>query len=268
MPDVGGESGRRGTYGTGIAELVSGRGVGEEVLLRHALFLFCLLGPAWAGSAPEALLERAVEDWLGERDHWAFTQRAVEFDGERPRERIERYDPSQAGERRWELLTVDGHSPSEAERAAWARKKFRRNPRRFEKPLGDFFDFPRARLLEETPQVARYEIPLRSDKSWLFPIEKVRVSVTVNKQTQALEHLTANVREPFKVLLGIARVLGGDVDLSFLNFDDDAVPAPESTQPTGTARVTVTRFGERVEFTWSDFKRVPLEPGAAKPRAG
>jgi hypothetical protein len=228
--------------------------------------LFCFL--ASATSAAPSLLERAVESWLGERDHWAFTQRAVEYDGERPSERVERYDPSQPGERRWELLMINGHRPSDAERAAWARKKFRKNHRRFDRPLGDYFDFPRARVVEETPQAVKYDVPLRSDQSWLFPIDKVRVSVTVNKETQALEHLSANVREPFKVLLGLARVLGGDVDLSFLNFEADATPAPESTQPTGTARATVTRLGERVEFTWSDFKRVSADVEATGRRSG
>ncbi len=78
------------------------------------------------------------------------------------------------------------------------------------------------------------------------------------------QHLTANVREPVKVLLGLARITDGKVDLSFLNFDEDVVPGPESAQPTGSAHVSVSRFGERAEFTWSDFKRV----GSALERTG
>jgi hypothetical protein len=66
-----------------------------------------------------------------------------------------------------------------------------------------------------------------------------------------------------KVLLGLARITDGKLDLSFLNFDDDALPGPESAQPTGRARVSVYKFGERVEFTWSDFKRVQLEHTAS-----
>lgn len=222
-----------------------------------AAFFLCLFAVTRAVAADNVpLLERAVEDWLGERDHWAFTQRAIEYDDDQPRERLERYDPSLSGESRWTLLAIDGKLPTEAQRAAWAKKKFKKNRRRFDQPLSDYFDFAAARVLHETPALVRYEVPLRTDKSWLFPIEKVRVTVTINKQTRALEHLTANVREPFKVLLGLARILGGDVDLNFLNLDADVAPAPESTQPTGTAKVTVTRFGERIDFTWSDFKRV------------
>jgi hypothetical protein len=224
---------------------------------------------ARAVSSP--LLESAVENWLGERDHWAFTQRAVEYDGDTPRERLERYDPSLPADRRWTLLAINGRTPTEQERAAWAKKKFKKSRHRFDAPIGDYFDFERAKVIGQTPKVVRYQVPLRSDKSWLFPVDKVEVVVTVNRETRGLEHLTANVREPFKVLLGLAKITDGDLDLSFLNFDPDSA-GPASAQPTGSARVAVSKFGERAEFTWSDFKRVTPygatarnEPTTARP---
>lgn len=211
---------------------------------------------ASAATASPSLLEQAVENWLGERDHWAFTQKAVEYDGGKPRERLERYDPSRSGNERWTLLAVDGKEPTSEQREAWAKKKFKKNRRRIDSPIGDFFDFNDARIVGSDGAIVRYEVPLRRDKSWLFQTDKVRVIVSVNQETRALEHLTANVREPMKVLLGLAKITDGNLDLSFLTFDDDAAPGPESTQPTGSARVTVSKFGERAEFTWSDFKRV------------
>lgn len=202
------------------------------------------------------MLESAVERWLGERDHWAFTQKAVEYDDGKPRERLERYDPSRPGNARWTLLAIDGRAPTAEEHAAWARKKFRKDRRKFDTPLGDYFDFREARVAAETADNIEFEVPLRRDKNWLFQTDKVRVVVTINKETRALVHLRASVREPVKVLLGLARITAGRVDLSFLNFSDEAEPGPETTQPTGTARLSVSKLGERVEFTWSDFKRV------------
>ncbi len=216
--------------------------------------------PALGAAADASLLERAVEDWLGEKDHWAFTQRAVEHEGSTTRERLERYDPSQAGDARWKLLAIDGKPPTAAQHAAWAKKKFKKNRRRFDSPIGDYFAFKEAKITSETPQVVRYEVPLRDDRSWLFQADKVHVIVTINKETRALEHLTAKVREPLKVLLGLAKITDGNLDLSFLRVEDDAAAGPESAQPTGSARVTVSRFGERAEFTWSDFKRVTPVP--------
>lgn len=214
----------------------------------------------------ETLLEQAVERWLGERDHWAFTQRAVEYDDDKPRERLERYDPSKPGNGRWALLAINGRAPTVEEHAAWAKKKFKKNRRRFDSPIGDYFDFKDARVLKETPKLIDFEVPLRRDKNWLFQTDKVRVVVTINKETRALEHLTANVREPVKVLLGLAKITAGKLDLSFMNFDVDAPAGPETTQPTGSARVTVSKFGERAEYTWSDFKRVVPAAGIAADR--
>lgn len=233
-------------------------------MLARLFIAVVFLGLAAArGAAPRAaLLETAVEKWLGERDHWAFTQRAVEYEDGRPRERLERYDPSKPGNARWTLLAINGRPPTPEEHAAWAKKKFKKNRRRFDSPIGDYFDFNDARVIAETPKLIRFEVPLRRDKNWLFQTDKVRVVVTINKETRALEHLLADIREPVKVLLGLARITDGKLDLSFLNFDDDSAPGPESTQPKGTAHVIVSKFGERVEFTWTDFKRVnPAEQG-------
>jgi hypothetical protein len=226
---------------------------------------------AVALAAPPELLEQAVESWLGERDHWAFTQRAVEYEGKVPRERLERYDPSLPGNQRWRLIAIDGRPPTAEQLAAWQKRKFKKQRRRFDAPIGDFFDFARAKVVSESPQAVRYQVPLRGDKNWLFPVDRVDVMVTVNKETRALEHLAARVREPFKVLLGIARVMGGNLDLDFIPSDSDATA--ESSEPSGSARVSVTKMGERVDFTWSDFKRVVPhgesaggpEPTARKP---
>lgn len=215
------------------------------------------VGAAWMHAATEPpLLVQAMDAWLGERDHWAFTQRAVEYDDGRPRERLERYDPSRPGDARWTLLAIDGRPPTPEQQAAWAKKKFRKPRRHFDTPIGDYFDFRQATVVGETATSVRYEVPLRRDKRWLFETDKLHVVVTVNKETRGLEHLTANVREPVKVLLGIARITDGGMDLNFLPFDLDAPAGPQSAQPTGKAHASVSKPGGRVEFTWSDFKRV------------
>lgn len=227
------------------------------MILRLAALILLAGTPGFAASSKIDLLEQAVDNWLGEREHWAFTQRAVEYDGGKPRERLERYDPSKPGNGRWTLLAIDGRPPTSEQHEAWARKKFRKNKRRFDSPIGDYFEFQNARVLSETHETVRYGVPLRRDKNWLFQTDKVRVTVTVNKQTKALEHLVADLREPMKVLLGIAKITDGVIDLT---FDDNGGPDPESAAPTGTAKVTVSKFGERAEFTWTDFKRVTPHP--------
>lgn len=227
------------------------------MIRRIAVFVTCAcLGLAARAAAPASpqLLQQVVADWLGERDHWAFTQRAVEYENGVPHERLERFDPSRAGNARWQLLAIDGKAPTTEQRQKWADKKFKHHSRRIDSSIGDFFDFKGAHVVAETPQLVRFEVPLNRDKNWLFPVDKVGVRVTINKETRALEHLSAHVREPFRVLLGVARVTGGEADLDFARFGPEVSPA--ASRPAGSARVSVFKLGERVDFTWSDFKRV------------
>jgi hypothetical protein len=239
-------------------------------MLRRIAFLLTATVALGLRAAPRsAVLQDAVDSWLGERDRWAFTQRAVEYEDGVPHERVERFDPSKPGDARWTLLSVDGHAPTAEQRDKWAEKKFRRHHRKIDTPISEFFDFESARVVAETPGEVRFEVPLRRDKNWLFPTEKVSVRVTINKETRALEHLTAHVREPFKVLMGVAKVTGGELDLDFLNFNP-AQSGPETSQPAGTARATVSRLGERIDFVWSDFTRVnPVRRAdATEPKRG
>lgn len=228
---------------------------------RLLVFLACCLG-ALSGRAETAaspqVLRQVVEQWLGERDQWAFTQRAIEFDNGTRLERLERFDPTRQGNARWELLAINGSTPTPQQRQKWAEKKFKRRPRKIDTPFGDYLDFRSARVLDETAGAVRFEVPLNREKNWLLPVDKVSVLLTLNKHTQALQHVEARVREPFKVLLGIARVNHGELAIGFVPANEPAA-SPTSAprlQPEGIAHISVHKFGERVDFTWSDFRRV------------
>ena len=145
----------------------------------------------------------------------------------------------------------------------------RKNKKRKSKPsTGDALDFANAKVLEETAQSVRYELPLRSSIDWLFPVSKVELIVTVNKTGPALEQVQARINEPFRVALGLARVLDIDLDVQMA---PPPTADPAEAKPSGTARAVVTKLGERVEYSWSDFKRVAAPPddaagdGGAKP---
>lgn len=208
-------------------------------------------------AAAPPLLDQAAKKWLGERDNWAFTMVVREFDGGQVKEeRRERYDPSRPGSDRWALIAVNGGQPSDERRAEWQKRKSkkRKNPG---KPLGDYLDFERSTVVNENVKTVCYQLPLRDNHSWLFPVDKVSLKVTINKATLAIEVIEAGIDEPFKVALGFARVLDVDFDLQMnppkrgRDKGDPAVAKPE-----GTAQVVVKKLGERIEYAWSEFKRV------------
>lgn len=208
-----------------------------------------------AGSPETALLRQVAQEWLDERDRWAFTQFVREFDGkEVKQERLERYDPSRGYARRWQLISIDGKPPTEQQRAEWTRRKHKK-PRRDRPSIMERFDFDSAKVVEETAEIVRYELPLRSGIEWLFPISKVELIITINRSgpAPALEQVQARVNEPFRVALGLARILDIDLDVQ---MEPPPATDPADAKPSGTAQAVVTKFGDRVEYFWSEFERV------------
>jgi hypothetical protein len=59
-----------------------------------------------------------------------------------------------------------------------------------------------------------------------------------------------------RVALGLAKITDVDLDVRFEEPEDGPPPATEVTS-SSSARVTMSKFGDPVEFTWSDFKEVP-----------
>jgi hypothetical protein len=200
-----------------------------------------------------ALLQQVANNWLDERDHWAFTQRVREFDGkEVKQERLERYDPSRSFADRWQLVSINGQTPTDKELSEWRTKKNKKQ-RKARPGLGENFDFSKAKVAEETAESIRYELPLKSSVEWLFPISKVELLITINKRGPALEQVQARISEPFRVALGLARILDIDLDVQ---MQPPPAADPAEAKPSGTAHAVVTKFGDRVEYYWSDFKRV------------
>lgn len=226
---------------------------------------FACLALALASLAPparaDALLRDAISRWLDERDHWAFTQLAREYDGRAlRRERLERYDPSRPDRDRWELLQLNGREPTAEEKAELVARKNKKR-RRHSAPVAEYFELDRAQLLAADRQVARYQVPLRSTVEWLFPVDKVSLTLTVDRDTRAITRVQAQIDEPFRVALGLARVLDVRLDVETDLPPPDAPTAdPAAAKPSGTARAVVTKFGNRVEYEWSDFHRVEPHP--------
>lgn len=226
--------------------------------MRLTLISFLLaLGAASAVAAGSPLLSRAAEKWSAEGNHWAFTVlvREVE-DGDVKEERVEHYDPSKPGPERWQLMTVDGQAPTDERRISWQKSKARKH-RKAPKSLSDFFDFENATATSATAGAVSYLVPLRSNHSWLFPVDKVSLTVTVNKANYAIEEVKAGLDEPFRVALGLARIIDVDFDVKMNpSRQHGAVVGPATSQPQGNAHVVVSRLGKRIEYTWSEFKRV------------
>jgi hypothetical protein len=208
-----------------------------------------------------ALLQEVVDGLVNERKHWAFTQTVREYDGDRVKvERLERFDPARGWERRWQLLRLNGRTPSAEEVEAWSKKKNRAR-KRPPKELAEYVDLAQARVSEETAERVSYEIPFRRSAGGLFPGEKVDLTLTINKQSRALERAQVGIDESFSVALGLAKIIDLDLDLEMPGNHPTVQTGGPPGKAQGTASAVVNRLGRRIEYQWSEFIRRDLPPG-------
>ena len=209
-------------------------------------------------ATPPPLLARAFTQWDASRDDLAFTQqtRFLAPDGSVKEERTERYDPSQPDRARWRLLEVDGQPPTEAQRKKWEGRKNAKPRKKVAKSPSGYVDLNDALLLGETDREARFEVRLRQDVARLLGVESLAALITVDKETGSIVHITSTLREPLRVLMGLARITDLDVDVHFEPLAEASALETGAVETGSTARVTISRLGTPVEYSWSDFKRV------------
>jgi hypothetical protein len=210
---------------------------------------------------------KAVTLWSEGRQDLAFTQRTRAFNPDHTTryERVERYDPSLPDDQRWRLLEVNGKPPTEAERRDIEVKRNRKPRKRAGNPPASYLDLENARLARETERVAHFEVGIKPEAARLVALDKLVIQVAVDKATGTIDHISADLREPMRVALGLARVIDVDLDVHFEEPADGPPPATEVTSGS-TARVMMSKLGDPTEFSWSDFKEVPVYRGK-KPAA-
>jgi hypothetical protein len=216
-----------------------------------ARFLLLLLFAAGLRAEVPPLLQEVADKLAKERQLWAFTQFVREFDGDQVvLERLERYDPARGQARRWQLLKLNGKTPTAAEVETWNKRK-NRPPKRAPKPVAEYLDLEHARVREQDAESISYEVPFRRSAGGLFPGDKVELTLTINKKLRAIERAQVSIDGSFKVALGLAEVVGLDLDLELP--DGDTAKATE--QPRGSGSAVVNKFGQRVEYRWTEFTR-------------
>jgi hypothetical protein len=233
------------------------------------LVLMWLLPTAELTGAVPPLLAQALEQWKAGHGDIACTQhtRVLDDRGRVKTSRVERYDPSLPDAQRWRLLEIDGKPPTEQQRKEWETRKNRKPRKKGGAEPEQYLEFEHAVAVEMTDRIARYEVNLRPETARLINVEKLSILITVDRETGALLHISAMLREPIRVLLGLAKITDVDLNVSFEAADADGPPAANEVQIGSSARVRLSKFGDPTEYRWSDFKRVTAyAEGRTKPR--
>jgi hypothetical protein len=210
-----------------------------------------------------ALLATAIQHWSAGQGDMAFTQQTRTFlaDGQLKDERIERYDPSLPDSRRWRLIEVNGQPASEEQRLKWEGRKNRKPRRKVDESPSAYLNLDEAVPIGETPKNTRFRIPLKQESKRLLDLDDIDVVITVDKQSGIIAAIGAALREPMRVLLGVARITDLDVNLRISTGEEGEGADPDEVESGSTARVKISKLGRPVEYSWSDFKRVTTYSG-------
>lgn len=225
-------------------------------------FLFVTLGAlcctAVLTAEPPPLLAKAITQLNAGLDDVALTQRTKVFadDGSVAEERLERYDPSLPDNQRWRLLEVDRRPATVDERQKWETKKNSRPRKKAIKPPIEYLDLDHAVLARETAHLAVFEVNFRPEAARLIAVDKLSVLISIEKESAAVSHIAATLREPLRVALGIVKITDIDLDVGFTPGDESSMPPAGEVRNGSTGRVVLSKFGSPMEFRWSDFKRV------------
>jgi len=227
---------------------------------RTGWFIAIVCGTLFPGlrAATPPLLARAIEQWTAGSADLAFTQHSRSFhdDGRVKEERLERYDPSLPDSRRWRLVEVDGRPASPEQREKWEGKKNGKPRKQAIKAPGQYLELEYATQVGETAGSTSFEIRLRPEAMRLLAVEKIAIVLTVDKETGNVGRIAATLRQPIRVLLGLARVTDLDVDVRIDPAQDNSPLRSGNVQTGSTARVTMSQLGTPMEYNWSDFRRV------------
>jgi hypothetical protein len=188
----------------------------------------------------------------------AFTQQTRRFlsNGQVKEERIERYDPSLPDNQRWRLIEVDGAPATEEQMMKLESAKNGRPRKKVNESPSKYLDLDHAVMIGETPTLARFRIPVLPEVHRLVSLDDIDIVITVDKPSGNVAGIGAALREPIRVLMGLARITDLDVDLRINPVAVGPTDTPDDVESGSTARVKISRLGTPVEYNWSDFKRV------------
>jgi hypothetical protein len=218
-----------------------------------------LLSCASLRAETSPLLAAALQKWLAGQREMAFTEhtKVLHGDGTIKQEWTERFDPSQPDAQRWRLIEAGGVPATHEQSIGWESKKNKKPRRKMEGSPMELFDMDHAVLVGETPNTARFKVPMRPAMAHLVALDNIDVVVTVDKRSGNVAGIGAALREPIAVLLGIVRITDLDVDLHVNPDSGPAAKGSEELEPGSTVRMTVSKLGNSFEYDWSDFTQVP-----------
>jgi hypothetical protein len=214
-------------------------------------------------STPVALVKEALAAMEKSKvNRWTYTMTSV-VDGKTT---VEKHDPAAPRGRRWELVSKDGKTPTDAERRDYAKKR-KRESGMSQLNLKELVDLSSVRIEKEDEDQMTCTVRLKTDSQEIRTIaEKMKGQLVVRKTSPAIEAFEfINTERIGK--RGVFSISELKVGMTYI-FDPtvgELLPASFSMRLRGRA-LLVKSLNSDSEVTFSDFRR-PEKPTASPTKA-
>lgn len=233
------------------------------IVLSLLVVAWCCLGTpgraAEVSATPTALVKEALAAMERSKvSRWAYTMTSV-VDGKKT---VEKHDPSAPRTKRWELVSKDGKTPTDAERREYAKKR-KRDSGTGQFNLKELIDLTSVKVEKEDPERMTCSIRMKADgDDGKMIAEKVQGQLVVRKQTPSIEalELSNNGRIGKRGVFSLSEF---KIRMAFA-FDaniGELLPASFSMRLRGRA-LLVKSLNSDTEVTFSDFRRPEKLPAA------
>ncbi len=228
------------------------------MIVRHRILLFVAAGlfsvSLLHAEAPY-LLSTAMHKLASEDGQWAYTQVMRRTDRIEPAT-VARFDPSRPSGDQWELITLKGRTPSDAEAARWCNRRGRESKRTDGAALIELLDLDQARISTESAGHVRYEVPLKKSTVARLPTENFVAFVDVNRADESLKKFSFVLRATVKLIGGMAEIQSAQGEVTFNSIDQSESTRPTRITASGTGQALFKKVNRSAEIIYTDQRRV------------
>ena len=200
---------------------------------------------------------------------WAYTEHRVMRDskGRVKSDTLLRHDPSQPYAEQWVPLKIDGHEPTERDRAKYRRRGEKSaqpegavaaapNPdNRRRRSLGELIEVMKSSIVSESATHLVFEIPLLKAGNERFPPEKFLVLARVRKDGNRLENVSVRLRESFRSKV-VVKVKSGEGSLDFTVVDPKYPATLTGIEGNAVASLLFVNVGGSMELKRTELRHV------------
>ncbi|MFZ2490317.1 MAG: hypothetical protein WA208_02420 [Thermoanaerobaculia bacterium] len=206
-------------------------------------------------------MQRALDSTETDPTAWAYTRTTVEKDGRK----VETFDPSKTEGQEWQLVSKDGRTPSQSERAEYRKEKSKGKRKSARGPKGELAAMIRPgtlKLVRESASQAVYEFRLavddedKDDEVAREMIGLMKGRLTVAKDGAWLQIFELENEKPMKPMTGV-RIDQMQTKMTYRAPSAGLPPLISEMRVTLRGRaMLVKKLDQDTVATYSDYRRV------------